>query len=160
MTDDGRCGWADSDPAMRAYHDREWGVPLHDERALFELLSLEGAQAGLSWSTILKRREGYRTAFANFEIERVAQLDEADFQCPAAHTIGDLIDSGPVRLPTGIQHRATVFPSLATRLVTSQRTLSDLLGFRYQPCARDLLLALVGAAILSHDGSARPAANH
>ena len=53
---------------MRAYHDLEWGVPLHDERGLFELLTLEGAQAGLSWSTILKRRDGYRGAFANFEV--------------------------------------------------------------------------------------------
>jgi DNA-3-methyladenine glycosylase I len=80
MTDDGRCPWAGSDPAMRAYHDHEWGVPLHDERALFELLTLEGAQAGLSWSTILKRRDGYRAAFANFEIERVAELGDADFE--------------------------------------------------------------------------------
>ncbi len=76
----GRCAWANSDPAMRAYHDREWGVPLHDERALFELLTLEGAQAGLSWSTILKRRDGYRAAFANFEIERVAQLGDDDVE--------------------------------------------------------------------------------
>jgi len=76
---DGRCAWADSDPAMRAYHDHEWGVPLHDERGLFELLTLEGAQAGLSWSTILKRRDGYRAAFGNFEIQRVAHLAEDDF---------------------------------------------------------------------------------
>ena len=80
MTDDGRCPWAGSDPEMRAYHDHEWGVPLHDERALFELLTLEGAQAGLSWSTILKRRDGYRAAFAHFEIERVAAFGETDFE--------------------------------------------------------------------------------
>jgi DNA-3-methyladenine glycosylase I len=65
---------------MLAYHDLEWGVPLHDERALFELLTLEGAQAGLSWSTILNRRDGYRTAFANFEIERVAEFGDEDFE--------------------------------------------------------------------------------
>ena len=55
-----RCAWARGDPLMEAYHDREWGVPLHDDRALFELLTLEGAQAGLSWTTVLRRREGYR----------------------------------------------------------------------------------------------------
>ena len=63
---------------MRDYHDLEWGIPLHDERALFELLTLEGAQAGLSWSTILKRRDGYRAAFANFEVDRVAEFTDAD----------------------------------------------------------------------------------
>jgi DNA-3-methyladenine glycosylase I len=65
---------------MQAYHDSEWGVPLHDERALFELLCLEGAQAGLSWSTILRRRNGYRRAFANFDLERVAAFDDADVE--------------------------------------------------------------------------------
>jgi DNA-3-methyladenine glycosylase I len=65
---------------MAAYHDTEWGVPLHDDRALFELLTLEGAQAGLSWSTILRRREGYRRAFGNFEPETVAAFDEAAAQ--------------------------------------------------------------------------------
>jgi DNA-3-methyladenine glycosylase I len=61
-----------------AYHDTEWGVPLHDERALFEFLILEGAQAGLSWSTILKKREGYRRAYNHFDVERIARYDEAD----------------------------------------------------------------------------------
>jgi DNA-3-methyladenine glycosylase I len=65
---------------MQAYHDREWGVPLHDDRALFELLTLEGAQAGLSWSTILKRREGYRRAFDGFDIERVAAFGEPELE--------------------------------------------------------------------------------
>lgn len=63
---------------MLAYHDQEWGVPVHDDRALFELLTLEGAQAGLSWSTILRRRAGYRRALADFDVERVAAFDEAD----------------------------------------------------------------------------------
>src|SRR5450755_3160443 len=70
-----RCDWAGSDPAMLAYHDREWGVPVHDDRRLFEFLVLEGAQAGLSWKTILDKREGYRVAFANFEPARVARFD-------------------------------------------------------------------------------------
>jgi DNA-3-methyladenine glycosylase I len=63
---------------MQAYHDNEWGVPLHDDQALFELLILEGAQAGLSWSTILRRREAYRAAFARFDPSRVARFDDAD----------------------------------------------------------------------------------
>jgi DNA-3-methyladenine glycosylase I len=71
---------------MEAYHDQEWGVPLHDDRALFELLTLEGAQAGLSWSTILRRRDGYRTAFAEFEPSRVAAFDDADVQALLATT--------------------------------------------------------------------------
>jgi DNA-3-methyladenine glycosylase I len=70
-----RCAWADSSPLMTEYHDREWGVPLHDDRALFELLTLEGAQAGLSWSTILNKRANYRAAFANFDPRRVARFD-------------------------------------------------------------------------------------
>ena len=71
-----RCGWATSDPLYVAYHDDEWGVPLHDDRALFELLTLEGAQAGLSWITILRKREGYRRAFDNFVPEIVARYDD------------------------------------------------------------------------------------
>ena len=83
---DGRCSWAGSDPLMLAYHDQEWGVPLHDDRALFELLTLEGAQAGLSWSTILKRREGYRRAFAQFDLQSVASFGDVDLQRLLADT--------------------------------------------------------------------------
>ncbi|HET7628217.1 MAG TPA: DNA-3-methyladenine glycosylase I [Bacillales bacterium] len=71
-----RCDWAGSDPDMVAYHDHQWGVPLHDDRQLFEMLILEGAQAGLSWSTILHRRDGYRRAFDGFDPEMVARYDE------------------------------------------------------------------------------------
>jgi DNA-3-methyladenine glycosylase I len=74
----GAPAWCGTDPLYRAYHDTEWGVPLHDERALFELLILEGAQAGLSWFTILKKLEGYRRAFHNFDAERIARYTEAD----------------------------------------------------------------------------------
>jgi DNA-3-methyladenine glycosylase I len=73
-----RCAWAGSDPLYVAYHDTEWGVPLHDDRALFELLTLEGAQAGLAWITILRKRDGYRRAFDGFDPERVAAYGEAD----------------------------------------------------------------------------------
>jgi DNA-3-methyladenine glycosylase I len=71
-----RCSWPRTELDI-AYHDREWGVPEHDDRALFELLTLEGAQAGLSWSTILKKRDGYREAFANFDAARVARFTPA-----------------------------------------------------------------------------------
>jgi len=70
-----RCGWVGSDPLYRSYHDREWGVPVHDDRLLFEFLVLEGAQAGLSWITILKRRDAYRAAFAGFDPGAVAGFD-------------------------------------------------------------------------------------
>lgn len=73
-----RCAWCGTDPLYVAYHDEEWGVPLHDERALFEFLTLEGAQAGLSWLTILKKRAGYRRAFDHFDIERIARYDDSD----------------------------------------------------------------------------------
>jgi len=73
-----RCEWCGSDPLYIAYHDGEWGMPIHDERLLFELLILEGAQAGLSWLTILKKRENYRKAFHAFDCERIASYSEAD----------------------------------------------------------------------------------
>jgi DNA-3-methyladenine glycosylase I len=74
-----RCGWVpEDDPLYVAYHDEEWGVPSHDERHLFEMLLLEGAQAGLSWSTILHKREGYRAAFAGFDVEQVARFAQRE----------------------------------------------------------------------------------
>lgn len=76
----GRCSWCLSDPIYIKYHDEEWGVPVHNDRKLFEFLILEGAQAGLSWLTILKRRSGYRKAFCNFDVEKVAVLGESDVQ--------------------------------------------------------------------------------
>jgi DNA-3-methyladenine glycosylase I len=73
-----RCEWAGNDALLRAYHDEEWGVPVHDDRRLFEFLVLEGAQAGLSWSTVLKKREGYRKAFGNFDARVVSGFSEDD----------------------------------------------------------------------------------
>lgn len=70
-----RCAWAGEDALYRRYHDEEWGVPLHDDRRLFEFLILEGAQAGLSWITILRKRENYRAAFDDFDANRVAAYD-------------------------------------------------------------------------------------
>ena len=75
-----RCKWCGDDPLYLAYHDREWGVPVHDDRRLFEKLVLEGAQAGLSWITILRKREGYRRAFDGFAVERVAGYGEKRIQ--------------------------------------------------------------------------------
>ena len=76
-----RCAWVpEGDPLYVAYHDEEWGGPSHDKRHLFELLVLEGAQAGLSWSTILRKREGYRRAFAGFDAQRVAGFNERDVE--------------------------------------------------------------------------------
>ena len=75
-----RCAWSGDDPLYCAYHDEEWGVPLHDDRALFEFLILEGAQAGLSWITILRKRENYRAVFDNFDPERIARYDTSKIE--------------------------------------------------------------------------------
>ena len=75
-----RCAWAGTDPLMVAYHDDEWGVPVHDDHRHFELLTLEGAQAGLSWTTILLKREGYRRCFEGFDPQRVAGFGDTDVQ--------------------------------------------------------------------------------
>jgi DNA-3-methyladenine glycosylase I len=77
LDDKKRCGWVSlDDPLYRRYHDEEWGVPVHDDRKLFEFLILEGAQAGLSWATVLKKRENYRRAFDGFDPRKVARYDE------------------------------------------------------------------------------------
>src|SRR5215467_12035289 len=85
-----RCGWSESDPLYISYHDEEWGVPVHDERRLFEFLILEGAQAGLSWLTILRKREHYRRVLDDFDPDRVAGYR-------AARLRGLLADPGIVR---------------------------------------------------------------
>lgn len=72
-----RCPWCGTDPLYVAYHDQEWGVPEHDDRRLFEFLILEGAQAGLSWITVLRKRENYRTALDGFDPEKIARYDDA-----------------------------------------------------------------------------------
>lgn len=75
-----RCAWVNEDPIYIDYHDREWGVPIHDDRLLFEFLILEGAQAGLSWITILKRRENYRSCFDHFDAEKIARYDANTYE--------------------------------------------------------------------------------
>jgi len=80
-----RCAWAQKDATMRAYHDEEWGVPVHDSRALWEMLMLEGFQAGLAWIVILRKRDAFRKAFRNFDPKKVARFTEADI----ARLLGD-----------------------------------------------------------------------
>jgi DNA-3-methyladenine glycosylase I len=80
-----RCAWSGSDPLYVEYHDKEWGVPVHDDRMLFEFLILEGMQAGLSWITILRKRENFRRAFAGFDVEKVARFGKRDI----ARLMGD-----------------------------------------------------------------------
>ena len=75
-----RCGWAGTDELYIKYHDEEWGQPVTDDRTLFEFLVLESAQAGLSWITILRKREGYREAFHHFDVEKVAQMTQEDIE--------------------------------------------------------------------------------
>ncbi len=75
-----RCGWCGTDPLYVAYHDEEWGVPVHDDRVLFEFLILEGAQAGLSWLTILRKRENYRAAFAGWDMDKIARFSPRDVE--------------------------------------------------------------------------------
>src|ERR1700736_1397264 len=85
-----RCTWSGTDPLYVAYHDEEWGVPVHDDRVLFEFLVLEGAQAGLSWSTVLRKRDAYRRAFDRFDPRKVARYDKRK-------TAALLADAGIVR---------------------------------------------------------------
>ena len=85
-----RCDWAGEDPLMIAYHDKEWGVQVHDDARLFEFLVLEGAQAGLSWATVLKKRENYRKAFDLFDVKKIAEYDSQKFDLLLA-------DSGIIR---------------------------------------------------------------
>lgn len=95
-----RCWWSGEDPAYCAYHDDEWGRPLQDERALFELLCLEGFQAGLAWITILRKRPAFRTAFAGFDIESVARFGERD--------VARLLDDAGI-----VRHRGKITAAIA-----------------------------------------------
>ena len=105
-----RCGWVKlSDETYKAYHDEEWGKPLHNDRALFELFSLETQSAGLSWLTVLKKREGYRNAFANFVLEKVARLGEMDVERILSE--GEVIKSRPKI--EAIIHNARIFETIA-----------------------------------------------
>ena len=118
-----RCGWARS-PAMIEYHDREWGVPVHDDRVLFEFITLEGAQAGLSWETILRKREAYRNAFAGFDPAKVARFT-------AARRARLMQDAGIVRNRLKIDSTVTnaaAFLKIQREFGSFDRFLWDLVG--------------------------------
>ncbi len=128
--DDGvlRCWWAGSAPEYRRYHDVEWGMPVADDRRLFEKLSLEGFQAGLSWLTILRKREAFRRAFAEFDFERIAAFGEDDVQCLLA-------DAAIVR------HRGKIEAVVnnarrAVELVEEEGSLAAYV-WRFEPAPRD-----------------------
>ena len=126
MIDRKRCSWAGSDPLYIRYHDREWGVPQHRDRKLFEMLLLESAQAGLSWITILRKREHYRDAFADFDPERVARFDR--------RKVARLLqDEGIVRNRAKIAsaiRNAGVFLEIRSEFRTFNRFLWDFVGGR------------------------------
>ncbi len=127
--DDGlaRCGWGATDPEYRRYHDEEWGRPLHGDRALFEKLSLEGFQAGLSWITILRRRPAFRAAFCDFDIDAVAAFGPADVE----RLMGD---AGIIRNRAKIE--ATISNARVTReLVGDDEGALDRLVWSYAPAA-------------------------
>jgi DNA-3-methyladenine glycosylase I len=118
-----RCAWAGSDPLYVSYHDREWGVPVHDDRVLFEFLILEGAQAGLSWSTILKKRDNYRAAFDGFDPKLIAQYRQSKIE-------ELLLNAGIVRNRRKIEAtigNARAFLQVRMNLVVSIHTSGDLL---------------------------------
>ena len=117
-----RCGWSFSGPLYLAYHDTEWGVPVHDDRTLFEFLVLEGAQAGLSWSTILNKRAAYRQAFDGFDPDKIARYDEAKVRAL-------LDDAGIVR--NALKIRAAVRNSQAFLAVRDQYGTFDAFIWRF-----------------------------
>ena len=119
-----RCAWAGTDPLMVQYHDLEWGVPVHDDRTLFEALILDGAQAGLSWLTILRKRESYRQAFDNFDVEKVANYGDAK--------VAELLrDTGIVRNKLKVASavaNARAFLAIQGEFGSFERYLWDFLG--------------------------------
>jgi DNA-3-methyladenine glycosylase I len=140
--DDGvaRCWWADSAPEYRAYHDAEWGFPVADDVRLFEKLSLEGFQAGLSWLTILRKREAFRRAFAGFDYERVAEFDRSD--------VARLLDDAGV-----VRHRGKIEAVInnarqAVELVAAEGSLAHYV-WSYEPSSRVGSLDRAGLAQLS-----------
>jgi DNA-3-methyladenine glycosylase I len=142
-----RCRWADSAPEYRAYHDTEWGFPVSDDVRLFEKLSLEGFQAGLSWLTILRKREAFRRAFAGFELERVAGFDERD-------VARLLADAGIVR------HRGKIEAVInnaarAVELVAAEGSLAHFVwGFEPEPRTGTLDLARLAELTITAESTA------
>ena len=141
-----RCWWADSAPEYHAYHDTEWGFPVADERRLFEKLSLEGFQAGLSWLTILRKREAFRAAFDGFDFTRVARFGDAD----VTRLLGD---AGIVR------HRGKIEAVInnaqrAVELVDAEGSLASY-AWRFEPPRRAEPIDRAGLAQLAHTAESR-----
>lgn len=114
-----RCTWSGSDPLYIAYHDNDWGVPVHDDRLLFEFLILEGAQAGLSWLTILKKRDNYRKAFHGFDYDRVAKYTDTDVKrllCDAGIVRNRLKIDSAIKNARGVINLQKEFGSFDTYL--------------------------------------------
>jgi DNA-3-methyladenine glycosylase I len=144
--DDGvaRCWWADSPPELRAYHDTEWGFPVSDDVRLFEKLALEGFQAGLSWLTILRKREAFRRAFCGFEFERVARFDQSD--------VGRLLADAEI-----VRNRAKIEAVInnarrAVEFVQSESSLAHYLwGFEPEPAPGELRSVTPESQALARD---------
>ena len=139
--DDGtlRCFWCAGDPLYRAYHDAEWGFPVADDQRLFEKIALEGFQAGLSWLTILRKRESFRRAFHGFAIERVAKMGARD----VARLLGD---------PGIVRHRAKIEAAIhnarqSVRLIEQHGSLASF-AWRFEPPARERPRRLTRAAVV------------
>lgn len=132
-----RCGWCSNDPLYIAYHDHEWGVPSHDEAHLFEMLCLEGQQAGLSWITVLKKRDRYRQHFFQFPIAKIAQFSDAELE-------NKLQDAGLIRhigKLKAIRDNAMAWQHLTQQLKPQQRNISDWLWsfVEYQTLYNDVI---------------------
>ena len=136
-TEPPRCSWATADPLYRRYHDEEWGTPSHDDRHLFEMLILEGAQAGLSWITILRKRDNFRAAFDGFDIDTVAEYGDAEVERLMA-------DAGIVR------NRAKIEAAIANARAAAALDLTELI-WSFAPAPRGRQAAVP---------SRRPAAAH
>jgi DNA-3-methyladenine glycosylase I len=149
MADVQRCEWAEGgDELMLAYHDEEWGVPAHDDRHLFEMLTLEGAQAGLSWSTILRKREGYRRLFAGFDPEVVSRFTPADverlLQDPAIVRNRLKVESTVVNAARVLEVRAELgsFDAYLWRFVDGEPIVGNWRSLSELPAETDLSRAL------------------
>lgn len=144
-----RCGWVKlSDPLYVAYHDEEWGVPLHDDTKLFELFSLETQAAGLSWLTILKKREGYREAFEGFDLPTVAGYGEAEIECilqsglvvKSRPKIAAIINNAKKFLQ--IQHEYGSLDTYFWQKVSGRTPINDVPDYTAAPCHSDIAKAL------------------
>jgi DNA-3-methyladenine glycosylase I len=138
---EGRCWWGSSAPEYVAYHDEEWGRPVHDSRALYEKLSLEAFQSGLSWLTILRKRENFRAAFAGFEFERVARFGKRDVE-RLLHDEGIIRHRGKIEATINNAQRAVELADAAGSLATYVWRFEPEPGSRPKPLTRAALLEM------------------